>query len=54
MAQNLRKYYVSICAEKKLFSIFNSKKVTAEKQKFNMMDFLKNSPTSNCVGNTVG
>ena len=33
MAKNLRKYHVSICAKKKLLSLFNTKKVTAEKQK---------------------
>ena len=55
MAQNLRKYHVSICAKKKLFSIFNTKKVTAEKQNLQpfLEIFLENSPTSNCVGSTV-
>ena len=32
-AQNLRKHHVPICAKKKVFSIFDTKKVTAEKQK---------------------
>ena len=34
MAQNLRKHHVFICAKKKVFSIFNKRKVTAEKQRF--------------------
>ena len=33
MAQNLRKHHVPICAKKKVFSTFNTKEVTAEKQK---------------------
>ena len=33
MAQNLWKHLISICAKKKVFSIFNTKEVTAEKQK---------------------
>ena len=33
MAQNLWKHHVPICAKKKVFSIFNTKEVTAEKQK---------------------
>ena len=40
MAQNLRKYHVPIYAKKKLFSNFNIKKVTAEKQK--LQPFLVN------------
>ena len=54
MAQNLRKYLVSICAEKKLFSIFDTR-VTAEKQKLQpfLVNFLENSPTSNCGRSTV-
>ena len=32
MAQNLRKPHVPICARKKVFSIFNTKEVTVEKQ----------------------
>ena len=32
MAQNMRKYHVSICAKEKLFSNFNTEN-TAEKQK---------------------
>ena len=55
MAQNLRKYHVPICAKKKLISIFNTKEVTAEKQKLRpfLVNFLENSPTSNCVRSTV-
>ena len=55
MAQNLRKDHVSICAEKKFFSIFNSKKGTTEKQKLRpcLVIFLENSPTRNYVRNTV-
>ena len=41
MAQNMRKYHVLICAKKKVFSVFNTKKVTAEKQK--LRPFLENS-----------
>ena len=54
MAQNLRKYHVSIYAKKKLFSIFNTKKVAAEKQKLRpfLVIFLENSSTSNCVRST--
>ena len=54
MAQNLRKYHVPIC-EKKVFSIFNTKKVIAEKQKLRpfLINILKNSPTSNFVRSTV-
>ena len=33
IAQNLRNHHIPICAKKKVFSIFNTKKVTAEKQK---------------------
>ena len=33
MAQNLRKHHVPICAKKNVFSIFNTKEVTAIKQK---------------------
>ena len=32
MAQNLRKHHVLICAKKRVFSIFNTKEVTVEKQ----------------------
>ena len=32
MAQNLRKHHVPIYAKKKVFSIFNTKEVRAEKQ----------------------
>ena len=51
MAQNLRKCHVPIYAKKKLISIFNIEKVTAEKQKLQpfLVIFLENSPTSNCV-----
>ena len=55
MAQNLRKCHVPIYAKKKLISIFNIEKVTAEKQKLQpfLVIFLENSPTSNCVRSTV-
>ena len=51
IAQNLRKYHVSTCTKKKLFYIFNTEKVTAEKQK--LQPFLEISLTSNCVRSTV-
>ena len=50
MAQNMRKYHVPICAKKKVFSVFNTNKVTAEKQKFR--PFLENSLMSNRVRST--
>ena len=55
MAQSLRKYHVSMCFKKKIFSIFNTKKVTAEKQNLRpfLVNFLENSPASNCVRSTV-
>ena len=51
MAQNLRKYHVPICAKKKIFSIFNTRKVTAEKQKSRpfLVNFFENSPTSKLI-----
>ena len=55
MAQNLRKYHVSICVKKNV-SLFSTKiKVTAEKRKSRpfLVTFLENSPTSNCVKSTV-
>ena len=56
MAQNLRKYRIPICAKKKVFSIFNTKKVRAEKQKLRpfLVIFLENSPASNCVRTGMG
>ena len=55
MTQNLRKYHVPICAKKTVFSIFNTRKVTAKKQKLQLflVDFLENSLMSNRVGSTV-
>ena len=55
MAQNLRKYHVPIYAKKKVFSIFTTKKVTAEKQKLCpfLINFSENSFMSYRVGSTV-
>ena len=46
MAQNLRKHHVPICAKKKVFYIFNKKKIKAEKQKIGsfVVNLLENSP----------
>ena len=55
MAQNLWKYHVTICAKKKVFSIFTAKKGTVEKQKLRpfLVIFLENSLRSNRVRSTV-
>ena len=46
IAQNLRKHHVSICAKKKVISIFHTKKVKPEKQKIwlFLINLLENSP----------
>ena len=55
MAQNMRKCHVSICAKKKVFSIFTTKEVTAEKQKLwpFLINFSENSLMSYRVRSTV-
>ena len=55
IAQNLRKHYVFICAKKKVFSIFNTKKVKSRKAKNIAIfgKFIENSPTCNCVRTVV-
>ena len=50
-SSNLRKHHVLICAENKVFYIFNTNKIKAEKQKIwlFLVNLLENSPNVSAV-----